>query len=95
MDHIKEIDRAGIKKKEKFWRIKQIIPSCGDDKKDVNAQKAKDDDAEDDGAVKSIPVEHFLINLNFLAASKLIKQFFREEIEINNEGESKEVVKGD
>jgi len=30
------------------------------------------DDGEED-EVKSIPVDHFLVNLNFLAASKLIK----------------------
>jgi len=35
--------------------------------------KDKEDDKDDGGVVKNIPVEHFLINLNFLAASKLIK----------------------
>jgi hypothetical protein len=34
------------------------------------------EDDDDLGAVKNIPVEHFLVNLNFLAASKLIKKFF-------------------
>jgi len=34
-------------------------------------------DDEDKGVVKNIPVDHFLVNLNFLAASKLINQFFK------------------
>jgi len=45
------------------------------------------DTIEDESTVKSIPVEHFLINLNFLAASKLINCFFEDSIEIDENGE--------
>jgi len=41
---------------------------------------------EEKGVVKNIPVDHFLVNLNFLAASKLINQFFKGEIYIDEDG---------
>lgn len=40
---------------------------------DLEKEVDKDKDEEESDLVKSIPVEHFLVNLNFLAASKLIK----------------------
>jgi hypothetical protein len=45
---------------------------------------------EEKSAVKNIPVDHFLVNLNFLAASKLINQFFKGEIFIDKNGENQE-----
>lgn len=45
---------------------------------------------EEKSAVKNIPVDHFLVNLNFLAASKLINQFFIGNIFIDDDGENKE-----
>jgi len=53
------------------------------------------DTIEDESTVKSIPVEHFLINLNFLAASKLINCFFEDSIEIDENGEKIVIEKKD
>jgi len=47
-------------------------------------------DDEDKGVVKNIPVDHFLVNLNFLAASKFINQFFKGEIYIDDQGKNQE-----
>jgi hypothetical protein len=38
---------------------------------------------EEEDAVKSIPVEHFFCNLNFLDASKLINSLFNNEVKID------------
>ena len=43
--------------------------------------------------VKSIPVDHFLVNLNFLAASKLVYSLFDELIKIDKAGEKEKTAK--
>jgi hypothetical protein len=76
MDMVKELDRKGAEPQVRFKNLRKLFPESW--------QKAASDlettalgDDEDKGVVKNIPVDHFLVNLNFLAASKLINQFFK------------------
>ena len=86
---VKELDRKGAEPQVRFKNLRRLFPEswqkvASDLEKDVSGE----DEDEDKGVVKNIPVDHFLVNLNFLAASKLINQFFKGEIYIDEQGEN-------
>ena len=79
MEQIRDLDRKAPEKKKSFAKLRKLFPGCFEDTdalEDIMGEEEED-------TIKSIPVEHFLCNLNFLAASKLISSFFNGYVEID------------